>query len=379
MKKRIAVGFLKYGLGFGLLAYVVWRNWAPPGSKGLSDIWREHVVEGKPINGTWFLAGLVICLAAVLSTFVRWYYLVRALKLPFGMGDAVRLGLVGYYFNNFLPSSIGGDVIKAALVAREHRERRAAGVASVLVDRIVGLWGLFWLVMLTGLAFWAVGWLEGEHAPQLKFIVKSATGVVLVSSVVWCLVMLLPPTRAERFAGRLSRIPKAGHVFAQLWRASYLYRFEGSAIALALVIAILGHVGFVAAFYCSALTVFSPDVVPPLKDHFLIVPIGMVAQASIPVPGGLGVGEACFGKLYEWVGAAKENGVTASFVQRVVQWILGFGGYVVYLWMKPDIQRAEAEMEEEEATADGGPEVHAGSEEDRGHRSLIPDSEKTAP
>ena len=79
--------------------------------------------------------------------------LVRAVGLPFSRYDAVRLGLVGFYFNTFLPGAIGGDVVKAVEIAREN-SCRALAVATVLIDRIIGLWSLIWFVAIVGSAFW---------------------------------------------------------------------------------------------------------------------------------------------------------------------------------------------------------------------------------
>src|SRR6202023_4279934 len=94
------------------------------------------------------LAGLV-ALTSVLVTFVRWYILVRAQDLPFTLPSALRLGMIGYYLSTFLPGAVGGDIIKAAFIARE-QSRRTVAVTTVIVDRVIGLVGLIWLVALIG-------------------------------------------------------------------------------------------------------------------------------------------------------------------------------------------------------------------------------------
>ena len=75
-------------------------------------------------------------------TFVRWYLLVRALQLQFRLVDAFRLGFLGYLFNFVVVGSVGGDLFKAIFIAREQPGRRAEAVATVLVDRIVGVYAL---------------------------------------------------------------------------------------------------------------------------------------------------------------------------------------------------------------------------------------------
>src|SRR5438132_5726109 len=98
----------KYGLGIGVLAFVIWRKWEPSagGAPGLKDA-LANPVQVLPLFWT-----AIIYLAGVLLTFLRWYVLVRAQKLPFTLPDAFRLGLVGFFCGIFLPGSIGGDLAK---------------------------------------------------------------------------------------------------------------------------------------------------------------------------------------------------------------------------------------------------------------------------
>ncbi len=66
----------------------------------------------------WDLLALatVLCFAAVLLTIVRWYFLVRALEIPFRVRDAFRLGFLGYLYNFITPGSVGGDFFKAVFL-----------------------------------------------------------------------------------------------------------------------------------------------------------------------------------------------------------------------------------------------------------------------
>src|SRR5207249_5996533 len=92
---------------------------------------------------------------------------------------------------------------------------------------------------------------------------------------------------------------------------------------------IVGHIGFVLAFYFSALTLSSPDAVPGMVEHYLLVPVGMTITSAVPTPGGVGGAEIAFGKLYEIVRYPTANGGLGSLVQRVVTWSLGLLGYLV--------------------------------------------------
>jgi uncharacterized membrane protein YbhN (UPF0104 family) len=262
----------------------------------------------------------------------------------------MRLGLIGYYLSTFLPGSVGGDIIKAAFIAREQR-RRTVAVATVLIDRAVGLCGLFWLVTLLGSCFWLSGYLD-PSVQTLTSILVGAAALSAGSLVFWFMLGWLPPHRAERFAGRLSRIPKVGHALAEFWRAVWMYRCQGRSVFLALIMAMVGHVGFVLTFYFAAMTLVDADQIPSLADHFLLVPVGMAIQAGFPAPGGVGGGEIGYGSLYSLLGKPFRYGVLGSLVQRVITWFLAMAGYLVYLRMRPTLTPVREEAEKELAVSD---------------------------
>ena len=327
----------KYLLAISLLTYVVWSNWKPKNGHGLADVWQKHVVEGQPIHYVYLLLACIIGLASVLITFIRWYFLVRAVELPFRVLDALRLGFVGFFFNTFLPGSVGGDIIKAAAIARG-QNRRTVAVATVIMDRAIALWALIWFVAILGGIFWAAGILEGPGAEQSQTVVKFAFYMVAASMAGWMLLGLLPGHRAEIFAGRLERLPKVGGSAAEFWRAVWMYRCRPRSVFGALSLAWVGHVGFVFTFYFSAMTLWDAEsglVIPSLAQHFLIVPIGLVIQAMPLFPGGAGIGEFGFGLLYDWFDCSKSSGVVGTLVQRVINWVLGGLGYLIYLQMRP--------------------------------------------
>jgi uncharacterized protein (TIRG00374 family) len=340
--RAILFNLFKYVLAFGLLAYVVWKNWSPEGGHGLKYVWEERVLQGH-IHFLFLTLATVMLALSLLITLIRWYFLVRALDLPFTLPDALRLGFVALFFNTFLPGSVGGDIIKAAFLAREQKNRRTAAVATVILDRAIALWGLVCFVAVLGSSFWLAGFVVSTAS---KSIVISALTIVGSSIVAWLVLGLLPPHRAERFAGRLSRLPKVGHAAAEFWRAVWMYRCRKKAVALALVLSWIGHVGFVFAFYFSARTLYASSEIPTLAEHFLLVPIGLVIQAAPLFPGGAGIGELGYGSLYQLFGCAAACGILGSLIYRVVGWILGAFGYIVYLRMRPTLRAVEAAASE---------------------------------
>ena len=346
MSKKLAWTLFQYVLAFGLLAVVIWLNWNPGKDDGLSYVWHNRILTGD-LNFVYLLLALVILTLSLAITLVRWYILVRTVGFDFTLRDAFRLGIIGFFFNAFLPGSVGGDLIKAAALAREKSDRRTRAVATVIMDRVIALWALIWFVAISGCIFWSVGGLT-ETA---QLIVKIAAGIVGVTLTIWLAMGLLSDEQSERFAQWLSKAPKVGTSLGELWRAGWTYRRRQKSVALVMLISWVGHIGFVSAFYFGALVFTNdPASIPKYHEHFLLVPIGLVIQALPLFPGGAGIGELGFGTLYTWFGALLRYGVLGSLVMRILTWVIGFGGYFVYLSARSQFVDDEQEAEQTSGT-----------------------------
>ncbi|NJN17839.1 MAG: flippase-like domain-containing protein [Oscillochloris sp.] len=86
----------------------------------------------------WIIAGVLINVLGIVCAAWRWHVVLRAMGTVLSLVRVVRLVIIGAFFNMFLPSSVGGDVMKMVLVAPT-MERRELAVASVLMDRVIGL------------------------------------------------------------------------------------------------------------------------------------------------------------------------------------------------------------------------------------------------
>jgi glycosyltransferase 2 family protein len=140
--KGLVLNVLLSLVAFGLLGWTVWSNRA-----------KLAEVRARDPDLRLFVAAVGLYVGALLVTFLRWHRLVRALGLPFRLRDAVRLGFIGNVFNLVIPGAVGGDVIKAAFLCRE-QERKTQAVASMVIDRALGLLGLFVLAGAVGAFAW---------------------------------------------------------------------------------------------------------------------------------------------------------------------------------------------------------------------------------
>ncbi len=332
-------GAVKYALAVALLALVVSLNWT--GLKALFS--REpHLL---PFVG----AGLILAGCTAIQ-YYRWYLLVRALDLPFTFRNAVRLGLVGTFYNTFLPGSVGGDLAKAYFIAQGHPTRRPSAVATVIADRLVGLFGLLLFAAVVGGAFWAAGdekITASEAAAKLQLIIKLCGGLVAVAVLGYLAIGLVSHHAADRFAARLHRLKKVGPTLAELWFTLRTYRQRPGTVLAVVAMSAVVHTGFVTMYHL-AVRVFppaDPALLATLPETFVIAPIGFIVQALIPVPGGLGGGELTFGGLYALIrgeeGAAV--GTAGRLALRLIEWTFGLIGYVAYLRMRDELPVEEAE------------------------------------
>jgi uncharacterized membrane protein YbhN (UPF0104 family) len=357
------VPFLKYIVGFGLLGYVIYKYWGPNEKTGAPGL--GQLLEG-PIAFHWLgLAVLLIAGAACLQLY-RWYLLVRALDLPFSLRNAYRLGLVGIYYNTFFPGSVGGDLLKAYFIAHAHPERKAKAIATVVVDRAMGLFGLILFTAVTGSVAWALGDACIVGNPELQWLVKVMAGVAVGTAVGFLLLGLLPQRRVDRFAVRLKVVPKLGHSLAEVWFAVWMYRQRMRVVLVGLVISAGAHCGLVFSFHCAS-RVFppnNPNELATLPEHLVLAPMGFIVQALPLSPGGVGVGEAAFAGLYKLADRPETRGVIARLSMRIAEWMIALMGYIVYLRMRAEVQEIQHEVEEDEEdeeTEDGNPEMEAKS------------------
>ncbi|HET6573620.1 MAG TPA: lysylphosphatidylglycerol synthase transmembrane domain-containing protein [Fimbriiglobus sp.] len=334
---------LKYGLAAGLLALVVSMNWT-----ALSDLFsREpHILP--------FLAAALILACCTVVQYFRWYLLVRALGLPVAFRNVLRLGLVGTFYNTFLPGSVGGDFVKAFFIAKGHPERKAAAVATVVADRLVGLFGLLLFAATVGGGCWAAGNEKIAENPKLQAIVLVCVGLSAVVLVGYVALGLASAEWSKRLSDRLHRVTvfsvHVGPTLAELWFTVRTYRQRPKTVAAVVAMSAVVHTGFVTMFHL-ATRVFppaDPALLGTLPEHFVIAPIGFIVQAIIPVPGGLGAGELTFGGLYRLIRGegGPAVGLAGRLTLRLIEWTIGLIGYVVYLRMRTELPVAEADAEE---------------------------------
>ena len=338
---------IKYIVGFALLAFVIATNWDDKIDKNTGERTPglHSLTQRTPDFGMFALSGLLAA-GAIGSQYVRWYGLVRAVDLPFTPRNAVRLGMVGTFYNMFLPGAIGGDLVKAYFIAKGHPNRRAAAVSTVVADRILGLFGLLVFAGFVGGSIWITGQSEQLNAnPTLQKIILFCAVASALGAVGYIALGFIPAVRAARFGERLKGIRKVGGTLAELWETALRYRQRPMAILVGIGLSAVSHT-FMMVLFHFAVQVFPPEDSTKLgtfAEHIVIGPIGFIVQALLPIPGGIGVAEFSFGGLYELIrpGGGRVVGLTGRLAIRVIEWTLGGICYIVYLSMKAELPAGE--------------------------------------
>ncbi len=284
-------------LAFGLLGLVIWRN-------------REKIQEvfSRPLDLRLLALAQFIYLIGLISTFFRWFFLVRVIDPRFTLRASILLGFIGNVFNLVIPGAVGGDLIKAAYLVRMHIKKTQA-VASMVIDRIVGLLGLFILASIAGAFAWSRA--SGDVA-KLIVAAWTATGLgVLGLAVIFGQVITRIFPRLGTGEGRLSLI------LSELKEMSTTYSRRLDVVSLCTLMLTGNHSLNVLAFFLLGKMLF-PAMTTTLVDHFLMVPLTLFTMA-VPLPfGALGLTEEVGDQLFKMVG--HPSGSLAMIGFRVVMY-----------------------------------------------------------
>ncbi len=329
--KRYLIGFLKIAIPLGIIAWLL-ANVEPEQFVALRD---------RPKNWPLLVAAFGLSFLAICITFLRWYLLVRAINLPFRLRDAFRLGFLGYLLNFVSVGAVGGDLFKAFFIAHEQPGRRAEAVATVVVDRMIGLYAL---LLVTSAAIF-LGNIP-QPTPALVTICSMTYAATTLGGI--CIMMVLIPgfTRGS-LSEWLAGLPKIGGLIEQLLASIRIYRDRKLVMSAILGMSMGVHSLFAVALYLIAIALF--DSSPTLLDHLIIVPLSMVAGALPFTPAGLGTFEYAMGELYTFVPAAGPGdaiGILVAMAFRLVTIVIATIGVGFYWACRREVQEVMHEAEE---------------------------------
>jgi uncharacterized membrane protein YbhN (UPF0104 family) len=323
--RKLLVTCLKIGISAAILGYLIWdahRNAA-------FDQLRQQPKHWGLLFCAWGA-----CAVAVVLTLLRWCYLVRAIGLDLSIRDALRLGFMGFLFNLAPMGIVGGDLLRAVLLARHQEGRRAKALASVMVDRAVGLYMLF---VVASLAILVTGFWK-TPTEQVQWICKAALLVTAVATgaVVW---VLVPDLSRGAWKPWLRKVPYVGPPLLELIEAIEMYRERRFKLLVAAFMTLGVHSLFAVGIYLIASGLY--DHVPSLGHHFVLSPLAGSAGV-IPLP--VGPYEFVLDRLYLHTPVAGElamrrgQGLVIALGYRIITVLIAAVGICYYLASRREIR-----------------------------------------
>ncbi len=262
------------------------------------------------------LLGLGLFFVDSFVILVRWIVFIRALSISASLMNIVRYFFIGLFGNLFLPSAIGGDLLKILGLCRGSSEKPKV-VASVLLDRLSGFGGL----SLVALVVFLFGYRYIQDQSVLAIIGLMLVGVVAV-------VVVLFNTTIYTFCCQVfGWIPKFKQVLIKMHEEVALLKNHPVAGIKAIGLSCLAQIIFAILWYTVALSLHTKI---PLIYFFIFVPIICVASA-VPSIGGLGVREAGTAFLFTKAGMPAEVAVGISLINYLYMVFAGLLGGLVYV------------------------------------------------
>ncbi len=264
---------------------------------------------------------LLLLLVDMMVTSWRLCVLLAARGMHLSVISATKLTLIGMFFNACLPGSTGGDLVKIYYATEGNRGRRMEVTTIILFDRAMGMLGLMLWPLLVAPFFPRLL----EAMPVLRALLWGAAGVAAVMLagllVAWS-DWLRQSTLLEWVFGRLPMGDYARRTFDTV----HAYRNHLGAVAGSVAISLLAHSMSV------GVTMLLIAAVNPAGADWrmaVLIPLGHLANTLPLTPGGLGVGEAAFNKLFSMAGLA--GGAEGLLGWRLLTILLGLLGLVFYL------------------------------------------------
>jgi len=264
---------------------------------------------------------LVLLLLAVLGITIsclKWRVLLRTKGHDVSLPYLVSLYLLGYFFNNFMPSMVGGDAARGVFLARRLGTRRDAYL-SIVMERMTGLVALMSMVVLAAVVQPSMIRDARLAIPMALLMLASLCGFVLVfSRTLFRRLLGLIPQRFEPLRSQVDGLHEV------LWEFSTHRGPFGAVLGMSLVFHVLTGINIVYA--CLALNV-TVDPLPVI----LITPFIILASLLPITLNGFGLWEGGFVLFLSLAGVPAGAALSAALLLRVKNLLVSGLGAAVFL------------------------------------------------
>jgi len=306
---------LKLGVSISLIGYLL-------GKVGVEGAWsRAQAIPLKLIASATALLVLQTVLWAL-----RWSLVVRAMGKRFSVRHSIPITFVGLFFNQFLPASVGADVVRMWQSQRAGLPVSAA-VNAVLLERVGALWAVCLLAAVTS-PYWAQILGSGLAAWVFPVITLAGIGGIAVLASV----ARLPRRWFERrraLRGLVYLSEDARKVF-----------FDARHVIALTAVAMLGQVMLALSVFALAEGLGAGVT---LFQCFVLMPPVVVISAMPVSVAGWGVRELAMITGLGFMGVPSETALVLSVVLAALVVLISLPGGL--LWLIHRKPRADGEMQ----------------------------------
>jgi len=307
VKNKLPVIF-RFVISFGLLTALIWIM-----RKDAGEV--ISILSGS--NKTFILSAVLINMLFSIAIAYRLKMLMSGQKIFVSIKDAVYLTFIGYFFNNFLPTAIGGDIAKAYYASKK-TNNKAASYAAVLADRILGLVATL-LIALAGVIF------MGKDMDN-KFILWAVALAFFLLAAMLFMLFKKNDLEAAAFSGGRGIFHTIKEKVLKLYTAVNFYRNSPVLMIKVIALSLLLQTGAIASIYFFILSVGGSI---PIFRLFFIIPL-IWTVSMLPSLNGLGVREGAF--VYFLKGyIGPEKGFTISLLWLGLIMLYSLTGGILHL------------------------------------------------
>lgn len=276
-----------------------------------------------------FFLGFLIFVAACAAASVRLKLLIGAQDIVVTFRETLPLTFIGYFFNNFLPTAIGGDVVKAYYLSHK-TENKIGSYASVFVDRIIGL------ITMVLMAFAALLFVkEGTVDNTIKYIVYTITLCSILA-----IVFMTNKRLAKKLSFLLFIVKPLKEKFKKIYEIIHEYQYQKLLMVKSFAISFISQILFFMSLWVVAMSLGGRI---PVKDLFIKTPI-ISMMSLLPSINGLGLREGSTVVLFGPI-IGQDKAFAVSILWLLVLLCISIIGGIIYA-VSPQFKIRMKEIEE---------------------------------
>ena len=270
----------------------------------------------RKTNTTFFFLALAIMTIEVLIANVRWKVILNQLEIKIPFLLALRYLWVGVFFNQALPSSVGGDAVRAYYLCKHEDYSIGLATIGVLLDRVVGMFGLVVLIIATTpLLFGLV------VDPVVKWAIV-AVMIGALSAISISMVLDLIPNKLSHW-----KIVQGLSAFSFKGR-KIIFSYHG---LMSILLSLLIHLIFIFAVWLLAIGM---GLNISLLGMLLVVPITNLLMALPISIAGWGVREGVMIAGLGYLNVSAEAAFALSILYGLLMLVVSLPGLVDWIWRK---------------------------------------------